>query len=1086
MTTVAASDPDIGNTLTYAILGGADAAKFTIDPATGALAFASAPDFQSHGSAAGTNLYDVIVQTSDGALSTSQHIAVNVTQNISSLVITSNGGGSVALVGVSENNAAVTTVTASDPNPLAVITYSIAGGSDAARFVINAITGALSFAPAPNFELPTDSGSHNVYDVIVQASDGSQIATQEIAVLVTNINEAPVITSNGGGASASVNILENGTAVTTVVGFDPDAGTTLAYTIVGGADAAKFSVDALTGALRFTSAPNFEAPTDAGGNNVYDVVVAVTDGTFTASQAIAVTVTNVNETPSIISNGGGNLALVNVLENATAVTTVVGSDPDASTVLHYAIVGGADWAKFTIDANTGALSFVTAPDFEAPGDSGGHNVYDVIVETSDGSLVASQELAVIVGNVNEAPVITSNGGGASATVNVTENTTAVTTVVGVDPDAGNVLHYSIVGGADAAKFTINVNTGALAFLSAPNFETPTDAGLDNVYDVIVQTSDGSLTATQAIAVTVTNNNEPPTITSNGGGPTASISMLENSTAVTTVTATDPDAATTLTYSIAGGADAAKFTINASTGMLQFITAPNYEAPTDAGGNNVYDVIVQTSDGSLSATQAISISVGNVNEPPIITSNGGGATASISILENSTAVTTVSGFDPDAAAVLHYAITGGADAAKFTIDTNTGALNFISAPNFEVPTDVGANNIYDVIVQVTDGTFNINQAIAVTVTNVNETPTITSNGGGPTAAVSINENTTAVTTVVGADPDAATTLTYAIIGGADAAKFTINAATGVLSFVSAPNFEAPSDVGANNVYDLIVRTSDGSLTASQSIAVTVTNVNEVPVITSNGGGATAVKSILENTTAVTTVTATDPDAATTLVYSISGGADAAKFTINSSTGVLTFIAAPNFEVPTDVGANNVYDVIVKVTDGTLNDTQAIAVTVTNVNEAPVITSNGGGATASIGITENTTAVTTVIGADPDAATTLTYSISGGADAAKFIINAATGALSFITGPNFESPTDVGLNNVYDVDRADLGRIADRDAGYRRHRQQHQRGTDHHLERRRSQRSDFRQRKCNRRHVGRRCGSRRCDHASLRYRGWSGCQ
>ena len=120
------------------------------------------------------------------------------------------------------------------------------------------------------------------------------------------------------------------------------------------------------------------------------------------------------------------------------------------------------------------------------------------------------------------------------------------------------------------------------------------------------------------------------------------------------------------------------------------------------------------------------------------------------------------------------------------------------------------------------------------------------------------------------------------------------------------------------------------------------MNEAPVITSNGGGATAAVNVAENSTAVTTVTATDPDAGPTLTYSIIGGADAAKFTINATTGVLTFVAAPNFEAPTDVGANNVYDVKVQVSDGTLTDTQAIAVTVTNVNEAPTITSNGGGA------------------------------------------------------------------------------------------------------------------------------------------------
>jgi Ca2+-binding RTX toxin-like protein len=112
-------------------------------------------------------------------------------------------------------------------------------------------------------------------------------------------------------------------------------------------------------------------------------------------------------------------------------------------------------------------------------------------------------------------------------------------------------------------------------------------------------------------------------------------------------------------------------------------------------------------------------------------------------------------------------------------------------------------------------------------------------------------------------------------------------------------------------------------------VTVTNVNEAPVITSNGAGATAAVSVAENSTAVTTVTATDPDAGSTLSFSLAGGADASKFAINATTGALSFITAPDFEAPTDAGANNVYDVLVQASDGSLIDTQAIAVTITNV-------------------------------------------------------------------------------------------------------------------------------------------------------------
>ena len=192
-------------------------------------------------------------------------------------------------------------------------------------------------------------------------------------------------------------------------------------------------------------------------------------------------------------------------------------------------------------------------------------------------------------------------------------------------------------------------------------------------------------------------------------------------------------------------------------------------------------------------------------------------------ENATAVTTVDASDEDVANVLIYSIIGGADAAKFSINALTGVLSFKSAPNFENRTDVGGNNVYDVTVQVSDGTVTDSQAIAVTVTNVNEAPTITYQGGGASAAVSVNENKTTVGEVLTSDPDAGSTLTYSIVGGADAARFAINAATGVLRFVTAPDFETPGDAGANNVYDVIVQVSDGSLTDSQSIAVTVANV-----------------------------------------------------------------------------------------------------------------------------------------------------------------------------------------------------------------------------------------------------------------------
>ena len=158
---------------------------------------------------------------------------------------------------------------------------------------------------------------------------------------------------------------------------------------------------------------------------------------------------------------------------------------------------------------------------------------------------------------------------------------------------------------------------------------------------------------------------------------------------------------------------------------------------------------------------------------------------------------------------------------------------------------------------------------------------------------------------------------------------------------------------------IVQNADGSLTVADTRAGasdgtdTVVNFEHFqfadgtfaladllppPHITSNGGGDSAAVSIAENTTAVTDVTASDLNAAQTLAFSITGGADAAAFEIDAATGALAFITAPNFEAPADAGVDNVYDVIVQVSDGLNSDTQALAVTVTNANDAPVATAD----------------------------------------------------------------------------------------------------------------------------------------------------
>ena len=154
--------------------------------------------------------------------------------------------------------------------------------------------------------------------------------------------------------------------------------------------------------------------------------------------------------------------------------------------------------------------------------------------TDGRGLIAQTSRQIVIDPVADAPVITSNGGSEVVAISIAENITDVTTVTATDDD-GDTPTFAIAGGTDAALFAIDETTGVLTFLSAPNFEVPTDQDGDNVYDVVVRASDaGGLFGEQEIAVTVLDLTDGLIITGTDRNdtitPTTSLNGLERSTA----------------------------------------------------------------------------------------------------------------------------------------------------------------------------------------------------------------------------------------------------------------------------------------------------------------------------------------------------------------------------------------------------------------------------------------------------------------------------------------------------------------------------------------------------------------------------
>jgi hypothetical protein len=156
---------------------------------------------------------------------------------------------------------------------------------------------------------------------------------------------------------------------------------------------------------------------------------------------------------------------------------------------------------------------------------------------------------------------------------------------------------------DHAAFDITP-AGVLTFKSPPDFEAPTDAGGDNVYNIVVQASDGGFTTTRAIAVTVTPLND--SVLAFTSPP--EFSVVQGSISVGTVTAVDADVpGEPVTYAIVGGPDQSKLGIT-SGGFLTFFSPPSFSMPSDANGDNIYVVEVQASGAGQTATQTISVMV----------------------------------------------------------------------------------------------------------------------------------------------------------------------------------------------------------------------------------------------------------------------------------------------------------------------------------------------------------------------------------------------------------------------------------------------------------------------------------------------
>ena len=381
---------------------------------------------------------------------------------------------------------------------------------------------------------------------------------------------------------------------------------------------------------------------------------------------------------------------------------------------------------------------------------------------------------------------------------------------------GDTLSYKLVG-SDAVHFSVDAGTGQVLTKTYLDYENPSDANRDNTYQFMVQASDDKVVAFRKASVQVTDatdNVSPPTITGS-----SAVDFAENGTgAVATYTVNDPENAETVWLPLEG-ADRRRLEIS-SGGALRFLEPPNHERPRDAGGNNEYEVTIKVSDGKFTATLEITVTVTNVDEPPVIRGvNDIETNENFAHFNASFAAT-----DPEGATTTFSWSLSGTDADDFNIDSSASTVTFKNVPDFEAPTDANTDSIYLLTVQADDGTSSDLGTFDVTITvvGVDEPPVIS----GPRSE-EVEENSTQVIGTYSASDPEGDQVGELELSGADSGSFELN--SGVLSLVEELDYEDPKDAGENNTYVVTIGVLSGTLRTTIQVTVTVTGVNEAPTI-----------------------------------------------------------------------------------------------------------------------------------------------------------------------------------------------------------------------------------------------------------------
>lgn len=737
--------------------------------------------------------------------------------------------------------------------------------------IIDPLTGAISWTPKES-----DGGVPHTFKVTVTDNGAPQKSdTAQFEVAVAEFNSPPVLDPIDDLTMKELTLLR----ITNVVADADLPANQLLFSLEAGAPAG-MTIDPDTGVIDWT-------PSEAQGPGVYPIGVVVTDNgapNKDAVQRFEITVAEDNQAPVI---GFMPNLLVNENQPLDIVVPVTDDDLPKQVLTHTLTEAPAG---MTIDAATGEISWT-------PTEAQGPGTYAVAIKVEDDQatpLSTTASFEISVEEVNSAPVVR-----ASIPTSIPEEKLLAFTPTVTDVDIPvNQVTFSLGESAPDGAI-IDPTTGEFSW-------TPSEAQGPGVYSIEIHATDDGLpnkTGVLRFTVAVEESNAAPVLPAPGEQ-----TVVEGQVFGYVAAATDADQpANNLTYTLEPGAPAG-MTIHPRNGLLQW-------TPDEVNGATVYHAVVRvTDDGSpaLSATRTIEIRVTDGNTAPIL-----GALGDKSVSEGETLEFTATATDADLPTnTLTYSLAGGAPAGA-TIDPASGLFSW-------TPSEAQGTDTHQITVTVTDNgnpSKSHSRTFTVSVGDVNRAPKLRA-----ISDVSALEGASFALVVAADDGDVpANNLRFSIGEGAPAGV-TIHPSSGLLIW-------KPAEDQGPGVHTITIEVEDDGvppLRDAVSFQATITEVNQEPVLAAVGN-----REIAEGQALRILNSASDADLpVNSLTYSLAPGAPAGM-SINGATGSIDW-------TPTEADGPGEYPVTIIVTDngeGALSDSETIRITVTEVNESPVLAAIG---------------------------------------------------------------------------------------------------------------------------------------------------